>query len=386
VESERHCSKCGQRIPDDVEQDICPQCLLRLGLESESEEGLAKDPTEACKAIDGEPDMLRDVAHCIQVTLRSVCGWDYELLGEIARGGMGVVYKARQVSLDRIVAVKMILGGPHASEAFIKRFEAEAKAAARLKHPNIVAVHEVGEHEGQPYFSMDFVDGPSLAKLVRDNPLSARKAARYIQIIAEAIHFAHQHHILHRDLKPSNVLVDSDDQPRITDFGLAKRMDVDSSLSSTGHLLGTPGYMPPEQVENRHGEVGPHSDVYSIGATLYHLLTGRPPFQGENLADVLAHVRHVDPVLPRVLNPSVPRDLETICMRCMKKDVVRRYGSAEMLAQDLGRWARGEPILARPSGRLEYAINWFKRKLAAACFVLALGCAVIVRVSGAPWQ
>src|SRR5580704_7647962 len=205
---------------------------------------------------------------------------DYELLEEIARGGMGVVYKARQMSLNRPVALKMILAGEWATPEARQRFRAEAEAAANLQHPNIVAIHEVGEHEGQQYFSMDFVVGKNLAELVRGDPLSAERAALYVKTIAEAVHFAHQRGILHRDLKPQNVLIDAEDRPRITDFGLAKRVDTDSGLTRTGDVLGSPSYMPPEQAESRPDQVGPQSDVYSLGAILYELLTGRPPFRG----------------------------------------------------------------------------------------------------------
>jgi eukaryotic-like serine/threonine-protein kinase len=284
MEVERKCNECGQAIPADAK--VCRPCLMAWGLEApptedggqRAEDGEQKTEDSRQRAEDRgrgteDSDQESEGVHA-QPGLAPAVGTsiryfgDYELLEEIASGAMGVVYKARQVSLDRLVAVKMILAGPYATEAYINRFETEAKAVAQLKHPNIVAIHEVGQYEGQHYFSMDFVDGPNLSRLVHDHSLPARQAARYIHIIAGAIHFAHQNNILHRDLKPSNVVIDWNDQPRITDFGLAKRMDIDSSLSATGQLLGTPGYMAPEQVENKRGEVGPHSDVYSIGATL----------------------------------------------------------------------------------------------------------------------
>jgi serine/threonine protein kinase len=213
---------------------------------------------------------------------------DYELLEEIARGGMGVVYKARQVSLNRIVAVKMILAGALASEEDVKRFRAEAEAAANLQHPNIVAIHEVGEHEGQHYFSMDYIDGRSLAGLVREHPLPARQAAEYVQTIAEAVQYAHEQGTLHRDLKPSNIIVDEQDRPHVTDFGLARRIEGDTRLTGTGKVLGTPSYMPPEQAASKRGALGPPADVYALGAILYDLLTGRPPFRAET---PLGHAR-----------------------------------------------------------------------------------------------
>jgi eukaryotic-like serine/threonine-protein kinase len=251
---------------------------------------------------------------------------DYELVEEIARGGMGVVYKARQMSLNRPVALKMILAGEWATPEARQRFRAEAEAAANLQHPNIVAIHKVGEHEGQQYFSMDFIAGKNLAELVRGNPLSPQRAASYVKTIAEAIHFAHRRGILHRDLKPQNVLIDADDRPRITDFGLAKRVETDSGLTRTGDVIGSPSYMPPEQASSRPDEVGPRSDVYSLGAILYELLTGRPPFRGATTWETICLVLQTPPVSLRQLNPAVPRDLETICLKCLEKS--RQIGSS----------------------------------------------------------
>jgi tetratricopeptide (TPR) repeat protein/predicted Ser/Thr protein kinase len=286
---------------------------------------------------------------------------DYELLDEIARGGMGVVYRARQKSLNRVVAVKMILGGQLATAAEVQRFHTEAEAAANLHHPNIVAIHEVGEHESLHYFSMDFVAGKSLAALVLQNPLPPLRAAAYVQRIAEAVYYAHQHGILHRDLKPSNVLVDETDQPRITDFGLAKRLEHESGLTASGAVLGTPSYMPPEQAEGRHQLVSPASDVYSTGAILYELVTGRPPFRAESPIETLRQVLDAEPAPPSLLNPNVDRDLETICLKCLQKDPARRYATAQFLADDLSRFLRGEPILARPVGVGERLVRWCRR-------------------------
>ncbi|HEV3006131.1 MAG TPA: serine/threonine-protein kinase, partial [Pirellulales bacterium] len=263
---------------------------------------------------------------------------DYELLEEIARGGMGVVYKARQIRLDRVVALKLILSGKHASAGEIERFYLEAKAAANLRHERIVAIHEVGECEGQHYFSMDYIAGLSLAQMARAGPIAAEKAARYLSLVADAIEYAHRQGTLHRDLKPSNVLIDEADQPRVTDFGLAKRVDEISSLTVTGEAMGTPGYMPPEQVTAGRAPLGPAADVYSLGATLYELLTGRPPFQAPTTFDTLLAVCENDPVPPRLLNAQVPRDLETICLKCLQKDPRRRYASAGALADDLRRF------------------------------------------------
>jgi len=248
---------------------------------------------------------------------------------------MGVVYRARQTSLERIVALKMILAGPFASKQIIQRFRGEVTAAALLQHPNIVAIHDVGIHDGQHFFSMDYVEGQNLSQIVGNRPLPPAKAARYIKLIAEAIHYAHQQGVLHRDLKPSNVLIDSNDQPRITDFGLAKRLDGDSSLTMTGQMLGSPNFMPPEQASSERGKVGRPSDVYGLGAILYHLLTARPPFQAESFESVINQVLNSEPVSPRLLNSSVPPDLETICVKCLQKEPSRRYQSAQELADEL---------------------------------------------------
>ncbi len=311
---------------------------------------------------------------------------DYELLERIGQGGMGVVYRARQISLDRVVALKLLPLGQFAREDAMERFRAEASAAAGLQHPNIVAIHEVGEHEGQQYFSMDYVEGQTLADVARDKPLSAQRAATYLKTIAEAVHFAHEHGILHRDLKPSNILIDASDQPRVTDFGLAKRLTVDSDLTLTGQVLGSPNFMSPEQAEGRHKAVGPASDVYSLGGLLYHLVTRQPPFQSDTLTTLLKQVIETEPVPPRLLNPSVPRDLETICLKCLEKDVRRRYPSARALAEDLSRFLRGEPIQARPVGAVGKAWKWCQRRPALAGALSALLATFVLGLTAVLWQ
>lgn len=278
---------------------------------------------------------------------------DYELLGEIARGGMGVVYRARQKSLNRIVALKMVLAGQFASLAEVQRFHAEAEAAAGLDHPGIVPVYEVGQCAGQHFFSMGYVEGRSLAAKVADGPLLPREAAEITQTTAEAVHYAHTHGVIHRDLKPANVLLDKSGQPRVTDFGLAKRVEAGPALTVTGQILGTPSYMSPEQAEVRTNDIGPASDVYSLGAILYELLTGRPPFRAATPLDTLLQVIATDPVPPRLLNPNVPRDLETICLKCLQKDRALRYPTAETLAADLARFLNNEPIQATSINLLE---------------------------------
>jgi len=284
----------------------------------------------------------------------------YELLEVIGRGGMGVVYKARQVNLDRLVAVKMILDSRLASKGDVQRFYIEAQAAGRLSHPNLVTIHEVGEIDGQHFYSMDYIDGVSLARLVRDGPLDAERAARYLSTMAEAIHFAHDHGILHRDLKLGNVLIDGDDKPHITDFGLAKLIGDDSSLTAPGAAVGTPSYMSPEQAAGNHAKVNRASDIYSLGAILYALLTGDPPFRKETVIETMFDVIHTDPTPPRTINPGADRDLETICLKCLKKRPGRRYRTAGKLAEDLDRFRRGEPVLAKPVGTATKGLRWVR--------------------------
>jgi len=309
---------------------------------------------------------------------------DYELLEEIARGGMGAVYRARQMSLNRQVAVKVLLGGRFANKTFIERFRREAEAAASLNHPNIVAIHEVGEHEGQPYFSMELIEGRSLADLSRDNPLPARRAAQLLKTISEAVAFAHGRRLLHRDLKPSNVLLDDLDVPHITDFGLAKRSDEDADLTLTGQILGSPNYMAPEQADPRNGPTTAASDVYSLGAMLYHLLTGRPPFMAETVARTLRLVAEGDPVWPRLLHPELSRDLETICLKCMELDPKLRYASAQELADELGCFLRDEPIRARPIGPVAKLARWCRRKPVLALLLVVVAALLLVVAIGSP--
>jgi WD40 repeat protein len=287
---------------------------------------------------------------------------DYELIREIARGGMGVVFEARQISLNRIVALKMILAGQLADETDVKRFYSEAEAVANLDHPGIVPIFEVGQHEGQHYFSMGFVEGQSLAQRLADGPLAPREAAALLSKVAHAIDYAHSRGVIHRDLKPGNILLDGQGNPRVTDFGLAKRLQSDSELTSSGQIMGTPSYMPPEQAGGQRGEVGQASDVYALGATLYALVTGRPPFQAATPVDTVLQVKSDDPVSPRRLNAAVDRDLETICLKCLEKEPSARYGSAAALALDLRRFLSGQPILARPLSSSERAWKWVRRK------------------------
>jgi eukaryotic-like serine/threonine-protein kinase len=311
---------------------------------------------------------------------------DYELIREIARGGMGVVFEARQVNLNRTVALKMILAGQLSGQDEVKRFYLEAEAAAALDHPGIVPIYEVGKHEDQHYFSMKLVDGGSLARQVdrlKDNP---QDAARLMEAVARAVDFAHKHGILHRDLKPANVLLDREGNPHVTDFGLAKKVEGDSGLTQSGAIMGTPSYMPPEQALATKGGVTTASDVYSLGAILYELLTGRPPFRAGSIMDTLLLVIEREPERPRSLNPKADRDLEVIALKCLEKDPRKRYESASAMADDLARWHRGEPIEARPSSAWERGLKWARRRPTAAALVAVSVVAASVVLGLALWD
>ena len=364
------CPECGRPKSGPLRNN-CPACLVRLCLPG----GLGEETDSP--EVSPTPGALRQLG-------------DYELLGELGRGGMGAIYRARQLSLNRFVAVKVLLAGHFASPTFFDRFRREAEAAASLNHPNIVSVYEVGAHLGQPYFSMELIEGRSLAELVREQPMSARPAAQLLKTIAEAVHYAHDRGVLHRDLKPSNVLVDAQGVPHVTDFGLAKRLSnseletQNSELTLTGQVLGSPNYMPPEQADPTRGPTTAASDVYSLGAILYQLLTGRPPFLAETLTQTLRLVAEAEPVSPRLLNPGVPLDLETIGTKCLEKDPLRRYASARELANELGRFLEHEPIHARPLGPVGKLARWCRRKPALALAISAGAALLLLIAIGSP--
>ncbi|MHC1765869.1 MAG: protein kinase [Verrucomicrobiia bacterium] len=380
--SKPRCQVCGAPLDSAIGGEVCLRCALSHALQP------GPTPSAPCALVPQE--VLHSPSSSLHFerppSFPRPFG-DYELIEEVGRGGMGIVYRARQVSLDRIVAVKMLLFGPEASKEFVQRFRTEATAAGSLQHPHIVSIHEVGIHQGQQYLVMDFVKGPPLSRLVSHHqPLPVRRAAAYLKTIAEAVHYAHEHGILHRDLKPSNVLIDEGNQPRITDFGLAKRLVGDSEMTVSGQVLGSPNYMPPEQATAKRGKVSRRSDVYGLGAMLYHLLTGRAPFVAETVPETLRLVLETDPVSPRLLNPSVPRDLETICLKCLEKNTASRYATAQAMADELARFLRDEPIQARPVTRLERVGRWCRRKPVIAALAAGVVLVFLLGIGGVLWQ
>lgn len=329
------CAGCGAILPPGAIAGCCLRCLALAAFGAPSESSpCSKGTLPGARFLGG-----------------------YELLEEIGRGGMGVVYRARQAGLGREVALKVLAAGPYADAVDVASFRAEAAVAAALQHPGIVTVFEVGEADGHPYFSMELVEGTPLATLTAAGPLEPRRAARYAQAVAQAVGAAHARGILHRDLKPGNVLIDRADQPRVTDFGLARQLGCES----TQHIAGSPGYMPPEQADPQLGGIGVASDVYGLGALLYHLLAGRPPFSGSTVTATLALVLTSEPVRPRQINPRVPKDLETICLKCLAKEPSRRYASALEVAEELGAFLECRPIKARPVGGPERFWLWSRR-------------------------
>ncbi len=306
----------------------------------------------------------------------------YDILGELGRGGMGVVYKARQRKLNRLVALKMVLAGGHAGPEQLARFQIEAQAVAALQHPNIVQIYEVGESDSLPHFSLEYVDGAPLDKALAGKPQVPKDAARLLETLSHAMHFAHQHGIVHRDLKPANILVSSEGVPKITDFGLAKQLEGDSSQTKEGALMGTPSYMAPEQARGEFKDLGPAADVYSLGAMLYEMLVGRPPFLGATPFETIFQVIKEEPVPPSRLIPKLPQDIETICLKCLQKEPSKRYATAELLAEDCRRFVSGEPILSRPISPVERLWRWCRRNPRVAGLIATVASLLVVVAIG----
>ena len=285
----------------------------------------------------------------------------HEVEGQIGRGGMGVVYRARDVRLGRVVALKTLAEARYATREQVERFLDEARAVARLRHPNIMAIHAIGEHEGRPYLSLEYLEGGSLAQRLANGPMAPRPAAALVETLARAVEVAHRAGVVHRDLKPGNVLLTAEGVPKVGDFGLAKLMDSDSALTCSGQVMGTPSYMAPEQAEGHSSRVGPPADVYALGAILYQSLTGRPPFLGHSALETIRLAATTDAVPPTRLRPEVSRNLETVCLKCLEKDPGSRYESAAGLADDLRRFLDGRPILARPVSQVGRMLRWAGR-------------------------
>src|SRR5213076_2220786 len=380
----RFCPKCGAQIPPDAPEGGCPGCLLETGL------GLLPDPP----VPGGDPSAIAsakgDAGGCAEnVEANAVAAarqskkaaraaemlgelGDYELVEEVGRGGQGVVFRARQKSLNRTVALKVISLGQWASKAHLKRFRREAEAAASLDHPSIVPIYEVGEREGACYFSMKFVEGGQLDEVVKRAPISIRQAAELIAKVARTVHYAHEHGILHRDIKPGNILLDTKGEPQLTDFGLARLVESESTVTRTLEVLGTPSYMAPEQAAGKNIELTAATDIYGLGAVLYQLLTGHPPFAGGTTYETVRQVLETNPRRPRLWNSKIDRELETICLKSLEKDPQRRYPSALALAEDLERWLKHEPIRARRSGVFTRGRKWVQRNPTSALLAAAL--------------
>ena len=329
--------------------------------------------------------LARPVGGIEQFVVGSDAVAGYDLLGELGRGGMGVVYKARDQKLKRIVALKMILSGGLASESDLLRFQIEAEAVAKLQHPNIVQIYEVSEHEGRPYIAFEYADGGSLDRKIDGKPQDVQEASQLVEKLADAMQLAHENNIIHRDLKPANILLTDTGVPRISDFGLAKRLDEDSTQTEAGSIMGSPSYMAPEQAGGKDVVHGPAADTYALGAILYHLITGRPPFQAATSLDTVMQVISDEPVSPRKLVPAIPADIETICLKCLQKEIPRRYDTCKALLEDLQRFQAGEPILARPITIIERSWKWAKRRPAVAGLISVSIVALLVLLVGGTW-
>ena len=352
----RVCRKCGAEIFADAPEGLCTACLFETGLK--------------LLAHDGQPQHAKVDRLLRRRSTRSENAFhaktfadfgDYELLEVIGRGGQGVVYRARQKSLNRTVALKVIGLGHWATDAHLKRFRREAEAAASLDHSGIVPIYEVGERDGSCYFSMKFIEGGQLDDVSKREPMPIRRAVELIAKVARTVHYAHEHGILHRDIKPGNILLDRNCEPHLTDFGLARLVESESTVTRTLEVLGTPSYMAPEQAIGNNSALAAATDVYGLGAVLYQLLTAHPPFAGGTTYETIKLLLDTEPRQPRLWNSKIDRDLSTICFKCLEKDPKRRYSSALALAEDLERWLKHEPILARRTGPLMRGVKWVRR-------------------------
>ena len=366
------CAQCGSRLSaTDAADEICINCLLRSAI---AEDDL--DPGETPR----RSDQLTPSDNGAPVEFG-----DYELLEEIGRGSQGMVYRARQKSLNRIVALKVIALGHWATEPHVKRFRREAEAAARLNHPCIVPIYEVGERDGACYFSMGLVEGGQLDAILEREPMPIRSAVELIVKLARTVQYAHEHNILHRDIKPGNILLDKNGEPHLTDFGLARLVETESTVTRTREVLGTPSYMAPEQAAGETTKLGKATDVYGLGAVLYQLLTGHPPFAGGTTYETIRLLLNTEPRKPRALNPKIDRDLSTICLKCLEKDPKRRYSSALALAEDLERWLKHQPILARHTGIFTRGKKWVRRNPTSALLAASL-IALAAAIGWNVWQ
>src|SRR2546430_913288 len=379
----RICRKCGAKIFSNAPEGLCTGCVLEaaIGIFSEAPVAGVVDPGGP-----GKPSPLGSNSPPDNKTSPRIAEMlgqlgDYELLEEVGRGGQGVVFRARQKSLNRTVALKVISLGQWASKAHLRRFRLEAEAAAKLEHPGIVPIHEVGERDGSCYFSMKFVEGGQLDEVARREPMPIRRAVELIAKVARTVHYAHEHGILHRDIKPGNILLDAKGEPHLTDFGLARLVETESSVTHTLDVIGTPSYMAPEQAVGNNAAVSSVTDVYGLGAVLYQLLTGQPPFAGGTTYETIRLLLDTEPRPPRLLNPKIDRDLSTICLKCLEKDPRRRYSSALSLAEDLERWVKHEPIQARHTGVFARGAKWVRRNPTSALLAASL----IAMVAAAGW-
>src|SRR2546425_2037031 len=358
----RVCRKCGAEIFADAPEGLCTACLFETGLDLLARPSVAAGERGSVENTEtSDANAAPHIKKAPRPAKTPAKFGDYELVEEIGRGGQGVVYRAHQKSLNRTVALKVIGLGHWATEAHLKRFRREAEAAARLEHPGIVPIHEVGEHDGSCYFSMKFIEGGQLDAVTRREAMPIRRAAELIANVARTVHYAHEHHILHRDIKPGNILLDRKGEPHLTDFGLARLVETESTVTRTLEVLGTPSYMAPEQAMGNNDALNSATDVYGLGAVLYQLLTGHPPFAGSTTYETVRMVLETEPRQPRLLNSKIDRDLNTICLKCLEKDPKRRYASALALAEDLERWLKHKPIRARRTGLFARGKKWVQR-------------------------